>query len=65
MIVLTLAVCLAGTKQCREIVIPAPNERAGFMGCMVAAQPSAATWISEHPQYVLRGWRCGPEQRGA
>ena len=30
----------------------------GLMACVAGAQPEAARWLVEHPQYVLARYRC-------
>ena len=63
MIALILSVCLAHGTACRDVVISPSNSGATFIGCMVAGQVSALRWMAEHPQFVLKAWRCGPPQR--
>ncbi|MDE8343386.1 MAG: hypothetical protein POG24_06170 [Acidocella sp.] len=58
MIVLVLTYCLAGNaKQCHD-------KRLGMEGfqtpaaCVSSAQQRAIEYLRDHPQYVLKRWRC-------
>jgi len=35
-----------------------PTSEAGLHSCVLGAQPEAARWLTEHPGYELRRWRC-------
>ena len=57
MIELLFVACLATSPQeCREtsLVFTDVTPRA----CLMGAQPELAKWISTHPNYMIRSWRC-------
>jgi hypothetical protein len=57
MITLILVVCLAATPDiCREET--PPIDPASSMSCVVQGQLMASEWLSEHPKWLLKGWRC-------
>ena len=59
MIELVITVCLlASPGSCRE-------ERPDFNGdsvlaCMTQGQIHVARWLTEHPAYGIKNWRCQP-----
>lgn len=58
MTTLTLLLCLTGDPVvCREIETPFDGP---LLGCAVAGQFQAATWVAEHPRWQLKRWWCGP-----
>lgn len=64
MTVLVLVVCLSYLPVCHEVMVPGV-EWTTPIGCAVAGEQEALTWLDEHPKYRLKGWRCGPAERGA
>lgn len=58
MIDLVLVFCLATSPTACVERRPLRDANLGSMGCMVAAQPLAASFLREHPRYVLQSWRC-------
>jgi hypothetical protein len=58
MIVLVLVYCLsADAKTCMEKRLPA-EDFATPAECTMGAQMKAQQYLAEHPQYVLKRWRC-------
>ncbi len=60
MVQLFLLYCLtANPTQCVERhPVPMYGTQPSIMGCMTAAQPTAAEFLREHPNYFLKRWRC-------
>lgn len=55
---LFLIVCLAGApNDCRAVGLPL--ETNGMMACLQEGQLQLVTWTQEHPEYVVKSWRCG------
>ena len=55
---LVLIYCLVGNATSCIEKRPIFDGVASVSGCMVAAQPSAADFIREHPGYRLQSWKC-------
>lgn len=51
---LILTVCAA---TCHDVAIPAPIP-ATPVGCLIAAQRTAAGWAELHPSQTVTAWRC-------
>ena len=55
---LVLTVCLmAQPESCRIQRLPF-QEPMGITRCMIEGQMYLAQWLSEHPQWQLKSWRC-------
>jgi len=65
---LVLIYCLmSDTKSCIE-KRPVSEFPLSAMGCMVSAQPIAADFLREHPNYTLNSFRCEinkPDEKAA
>ena len=58
MIQLILLFCLSTGGECREYT-PVTQDVMTLSGCMgTVALEIASEWVREHPNYVLRGWKC-------
>jgi hypothetical protein len=58
MVQLVLIYCMiANSAVCKE-ARPMMDGSLSLMGCMTAAQQTAATWVDEHPQWRLASWKC-------
>ena len=58
MIELVLVFCMLNAPdRCMERREPL-GQRAGAMECAMNAQAHAQQYVSSHPLYRLRGWRC-------
>jgi hypothetical protein len=55
---LVLIYCLVSNASACVEKRPIFEGAASVAGCMVAAQPSAADFIREHPGYRLASWKC-------
>jgi hypothetical protein len=55
---LVLIYCLIGNSAACIEKRPVFDGVASVAGCLVAAQPSAANFIREHPAYRLASWKC-------
>lgn len=56
MTALIIVICLAAQPSvCRE---ERPPVDVSMVSCQVQGQLIAADWLSEHPKWTLRGWRC-------
>ncbi len=68
MVQLVLIYCLmSDTKSCIE-KRPVSEFPLSAMGCMVSAQPIAADFLREHPNYTLNSFRCEinkPDEKAA
>jgi hypothetical protein len=65
---LVLIYCLVGNATACVEKRPVFDGLASVAGCMVAAQPTAADFIREHPGYRLASWKCEigkPHQKDA
>jgi len=55
---LVIVYCLVSdTKACIEKRVPMENF-ASPMGCTMSGQQRAQEYLSEHPAYALKSWRC-------
>jgi hypothetical protein len=51
--------CLgADPSRCMEHRPMAAETAPGLMSCVAGAQPGAARWLAEHPQFVRVRYRC-------
>lgn len=55
-VALILIMCVIGSDRCLEARPYAPDLT--LIGCAVAAQQIAASWLREHPGYEVKRWRC-------
>jgi hypothetical protein len=56
---LVVFVCLAANVAiCEEHHVSVALEPVPNSICMMKAMPHLAKWAGEHPQYVIRKWRC-------
>ena len=59
MIELVLIACLLHEpKHCQQVYL-SPAETSTVMDCMVTGQFRAVQWVAEHPDWLIRRWRCG------
>ena len=63
MVQLVMTFCLLANHASCIVQRPMLDDAAGPMGCLTAAQPMAAEFLSGHPEYVLASWRCQIGQR--
>ena len=57
MTALVLVFCLIGSPtECQE-QRPLLDD-ASLVACFLSAQPVAAEWVNEHPNWTLKGYRC-------
>jgi hypothetical protein len=57
MIALLITFCLSATPD--RCVERADFDTMGsVMECMLAGQQAGAEWVKDHPQWVMRGFRC-------
>jgi len=60
MIELILSVCMITQPQsCRNVHLTYAADRLTANQCMMAAQPQVAEWLTTHPRWQVRRWRCG------
>jgi len=61
---LVLVVCLAANPGVCKEVTPTLDDG---ISCAIQGQIVAQDWLSGHPKWTLRGWRCrfGTPERGA
>lgn len=56
---LVLMICLAATgASCEERHLSVALEPVPQSQCLVKAIPFLAQWAGEHPQYLIKRWRC-------
>ena len=58
MVQLVLIYCLISNSSACVEKRPIIEELASLQSCMIAAQPLAAEFIADHPDYRLARWRC-------
>jgi hypothetical protein len=60
MIEVVAAVCLLDTpSRCKDVTLNFEGDGVTPQQCMMMGQIEMAKWIGEHPQWVIRKWRCG------
>ena len=66
MLVLIMTVCsLSSPERCDEARMQFTADET-IMQCMMQAPPYIAQWAGEHPNSLVRKWRCAyPEHEGA
>lgn len=58
MVEMVLIVCLAAAPdKCEEKKLPV-GEPIGARGCLYYGQLQAAEWAAQHPDYIVKKWRC-------
>lgn len=64
MIELAFIACLAADPTaCERRTLSFLDEGAGAGGCMLRAQAELAGWVSTHPGFTIRGWKCQDASR--
>ena len=58
MVQLVLTFCLVAHEGSCVEQRPALDDMPGVMGCLMAAQPLAADFVRNHPNYRFVSWRC-------
>ncbi len=57
---LIVFVCLAANAAvCEEQHLSVAMEPVPQSLCMVKAMPHLAQWAGDHPQFIIKKWRCG------
>lgn len=59
-----MSVCLvASPTMCKEERVRQSVEERPPIACIVEGQNTVAVWVSEHPAYVVKRWKCVPRSR--
>lgn len=59
MIELIISVCLiSALGECKDVRLTYVEPRLTAYGCLMGAQPQIAKWITGHPGWSVRKWRC-------
>lgn len=56
-IYISVLLCALGTNQC-HVWLPREAPVIGLAACQIEGEESAATFISEHPQWYVKAIRC-------
>lgn len=60
MIELIVAVCMIDQpSQCRDVYLNFEGDALTPQQCMMNGQQEMAKWLDDHPNYVIKKWRCG------
>lgn len=60
MIELVVAVCMIDhPSECKDVNLNFEADNVTPMQCMMNGQVEMAKWIGEHPNWVIKKWRCG------
>lgn len=60
MIELVVAVCMIDQpSDCKDVYLNFEAESVTPQQCMMYGQAEMAKWVGEHPNYVIKKWRCG------
>jgi hypothetical protein len=75
MTVLILSTCLLAdpedptkgfnTNTCKEVNLTYADENLTPMQCAMRAQPEIAKWVSEHPNWAVKKWKCDSREQSA
>ncbi|HEY0524721.1 MAG TPA: hypothetical protein VGD08_15105 [Stellaceae bacterium] len=63
MIELVLVVCMMSSPASCQEERPAMGAELSLRTCAMQGQAYAAQWLSEHPKWLLSGWRCESSAR--
>jgi hypothetical protein len=55
--IVVLACLIASPDKCEEIKVPF-DEPAGMNACMREGQFQLVRWQSDHPEYLIKSWKC-------
>jgi hypothetical protein len=58
MIALVLVVCMMSSPTSCHEERPVIEDALSLQSCVMQGQTYAAEWLSEHPKWLLSGWRC-------
>ncbi len=57
---LIISVCLLNTPEtCKNVHLTYMGQISTPYHCMNRGQPEMAKWLSHHPEWSIRKWRCG------
>jgi len=60
MIELVVAVCMIDQpSQCKDVYLNFEGDSVTPQQCMMNGQIAMAEWAADHPNYVIKKWRCG------
>jgi hypothetical protein len=64
MIELIITACLATNPgPCKEIRMGFVEGIVDQLSCRKMGMIESARWAGDHPDYVIKGWRCGPPRQ--
>lgn len=60
MIELVFAVCMIDQpERCKDVTLNFEGDNVTPQQCMMNGQMEMAKWVGDHPNWVIRKWRCG------
>jgi hypothetical protein len=58
MIAIVISACLVGNPNvCKDYRVPLAED-VDAKHCVVDAQPHFANWAAQHPNWIIKRWRC-------
>lgn len=64
MLMLTFMACVLNQpNECKDVSLNFEAAALTPQSCMMDGQMEMAKWLEEHPNYVIKKWRCGRPEK--